>query len=136
MPAYLLDTQIVIWASMEPEKLSPAIALLIADPDETMFVSSVSIAEMSIKQSIGKLSLATPAVELCAQMDFSELALSWAAAEHIGRLPLIHRDPFDRLLIGQAIEHNLVLITSDSAILQYPEVSLLSNHQAPTPTNH
>ena len=127
MPAYLLDTQIVIWASAEPEKLSDAVARLIANPDESMFVSSVSIAEMAIKRSIGKLSLTASPTDICAQMDFSELPLSWAAAENIELLPLIHRDPFDRLLIGQAIEHQLILITADSAILQYPDVSLLAN---------
>lgn len=92
-----------------------------------MFVSSVSIAEMAIKRSIGKLLLTASPTDICAQMDFSELPLTWAAAEHVELLPLIHRDPFDRLLIGQTIEHQLTLITADSAILQYPNVSLLSN---------
>jgi PIN domain nuclease of toxin-antitoxin system len=127
VPSYLLDTQIVIWASAEPEKLSEAVAHLIADPDESMFVSSVSIAEMAIKRSIGKLSLPSSPSDICVQMDFAELALTWAAAELVEQLPLIHRDPFDRLLIGQAIEHQLTLITADSTILQYPNVSLHAN---------
>ncbi len=127
MPSYLLDTQIVIWASAEPEKLSEAVGRLIADPNESMFVSSVSIAEMATKRSIGKLSLPSSPSDICIQMDFTELALTWAAAELVEQLPLIHRDPFDRLLIGQAIEHQLTLITADSTILQYPTVSLLAN---------
>lgn len=127
MASFLLDTQIVIWASAEPEKLSPAVASLIANPDETIFVSSVSIAEMAIKRSIGKLSLPSSPSDICIQMDFTELALTWAAAERVEQLSLIHRDPFDRLLIGQAIEHDLTLITANSTILQYPNVSLLAN---------
>ncbi len=127
MASYLLDTQIVIWASAEPEKLSEAAARLIANPDESMFVSSVSIAEMAIKRSIGKLSLPASPSDICIQMDFSELPLTWAAAERVEQLPLIHRDPFDRLLIGQAIEHDLTLITAASTILQYPNVLLLAN---------
>jgi PIN domain nuclease of toxin-antitoxin system len=127
VPAYLLDTQIVIWASAEPEKLSEVVARLIANPGESMLVSSVSIAEMAIKRSIGKLSLPASPTQICSEMDFAELPLTWAAAEHVEMLPLIHRDPFDRLLIGQAIEHQFVLITADSTILQYPNVSLMAN---------
>jgi PIN domain nuclease of toxin-antitoxin system len=114
VPAYLLDTQIVIWASAEPEKLSEVVARLIANPGESMLVSSVSIAEMAIKRSIGKLSLPASPTQICSEMDFAELPLTWAAAEHVEMLPLIHRDPFDRLLIGQAIEYQNVSLMANS----------------------
>ena len=81
---------------------------------------------MVIKQSIGKLSLPVPADELCRQLDFDVLALTGPHSQRMSTLPLLHRDPFDRLLIAQSLEDGLTLITSDQAIWQYAGVSRCS----------
>ena len=127
MSAFLADTQIVLWAAGDARKLSAPVAQAIEDPDNDVFVSAVSIAEMVIKQSIGKLSLPVPADELCRQLDFDVLALTGPHSQRMSTLPLLHRDPFDRLLIAQSLEDGLTLITSDEAIWQYAGVSLLKN---------
>ena len=77
--------------------------------------------------SIGKLTLPLPAVELCLELGLGELTLDWAAAGRVSELPMIHRDPFDRLLVAQAIDRSLTLVTADVLVAQYPDVSLLRN---------
>ena len=109
------------------EALSAPVAQALEDPDNDVYVSAVSIAEMVIKQSVGKLSLPVPADELCRQLDFEVLALTGPHSQRMSTLPLLHRDPFDRLLIAQSLEVGLTLITSDKAIWQYAGVSLLKN---------
>ncbi len=127
MTTYLLDTQIVLWAAGFVERLAPEVRDALESPDAQLLVSSVSIAEMAIKASIGKLTLPLPAVELCLELGLGELTLDWAAAGRVAELPMIHRDPFDRLLVAQAIDRSLTLVTADVLVAQYPDVSLLRN---------
>jgi PIN domain nuclease of toxin-antitoxin system len=121
----LLDTQIVVWAAMRPERLPPKLVESLADTSEAVFVSSVSIAEVLLKQAIGKLELPVGATEMCAQLGFAELALTWVHAEALSTLPLIHRDPFDRLLLAQAVSEDLTLVTADSTVASYPGITVL-----------
>jgi PIN domain nuclease of toxin-antitoxin system len=125
MSRVLLDTQIVLWAGGHVDRLSNNVRELLLDPANEVYVSAVSIAEMVIKQSIGKLSLPLPAIDFVDQLSFDDLELSAGDAQRMAQLPLLHRDPFDRLLIAQAIDRDLTLITADHQIWQYPVVNII-----------
>jgi PIN domain nuclease of toxin-antitoxin system len=122
---FLLDAQIVAWSALSPERIKSA-AQDILTSSAPLLVSSASIAELSIKLSIGKLKLPGTPVELCALLGAKELPVSWDHAQSLTLLPMLHRDPFDRLLIAQAMAEGLTLITSDAAIMQYPDVELMA----------
>jgi PIN domain nuclease of toxin-antitoxin system len=124
MSGYLLDTQIVVWSAGLIERMRPVAAEVLTS-GVPLFVSAVSIAEMSIKLSIGKLTLPGTPVELVALLGATELPISWDHGQRLATLPMLHRDPFDRLLIVQAMAENLTLVTSDALIMQYPGVELL-----------
>lgn len=127
MSAYLLDTQIVLWASADPSRLSEAVIDVIGDPTHEVVVSAVSIAEMVIKQAIGKLSLPVPAMQLCSDLGVDLVALTAADCQRLAEIPLLHRDPFDRLVIAQCAERTLNLITADRRIWQYDDIAIMRN---------
>jgi len=97
---------------------------MFSDPDNEAFLSSVSAWEIAIKHGLGKLPLPTAPEcfvrEQRKNHKIDTLPLDEASAFHLARLPDIHRDPFDRMLICQAIEHTLTILTSDPMISQYP----------------
>lgn len=103
----LLDTHVFIWLSLTPEQLSQRVTDLLMDETNLWFLSLVSVWEMQIKQQLGKLSLNLPLPELIAsQQQTNGLQLLPIELNHIftlENLPQFHRDPFDRLLIAQAI---------------------------------
>lgn len=125
MNRFLLDSHIVAWSALTPERIGRLTRETLADQTSRRFVSSVTIAELSIKVSLGKLKLPGTPVELCALLGATELALTWDHAARLASLPMLHRDPFDRLLIAQALAEDLILVTSDAAIAQYPDVDVL-----------
>jgi PIN domain nuclease of toxin-antitoxin system len=105
--------------------MSAAVCDLLADEETELLVSAVSIAELEIKIAIGKLTLPGTPVEACALLDAKSLDLTWEHAERLAKLPLIHRDPFDRLLICQALVEDLTFVTSDDNIALYPDLRVL-----------
>jgi PIN domain nuclease of toxin-antitoxin system len=121
---FLVDTQIVVWSASTPERIQSA-AQEVLQSSKPLLVSSASIAEISNKLAIGKLKLPGTPVELCGLLGAQELPISWEHAQRLTSLPMLHRDPFDRLLIVQAMAEGLTLITSDAQITQYPDVELL-----------
>ncbi len=121
----LLDTHVVLWAASDPARLSEAAREMIRDTGHRVVVSAVSIAEMAIKTGLGKLSLPVSPMELCRRLGFDLLDLHAAAAERLLTLPALHRDPFDRLLIAQALAGDLQLVSGDDRVLAYPDVRLL-----------
>lgn len=125
MTTILADTQIVLWAAGATDRLNIEVKRILETTQNDVVVSAISIAEMVIKQTIGKLSLPVPASELCEQLGFRLIALTPADCQRMGAIPLLHRDPFDRLLIAQALEQELTLITADHSIWDYPEVDLI-----------
>ena len=129
MSSFLADTQIVLWAAGDVERLAASVLDVLEDPDHRVRVSAVSIAEMAIKQSIGKLSLPVPPLDLCAELGFDVLDLTGEHSQAVATLPLLHRDPFDRLLIAQAIIDAATLITADDRIASYPGVTVLHNRR-------
>lgn len=124
----LLDTATFLWAIAEEKRLSLKVRSLLLDPDVRVFLSSVSAWEISIKYGLGKLALPEPPERYIPKQreaaGFESLELSEAAATQTHKLPSLHRDPFDRMLISQAIDSRLSLATCDEMIARYP-VSLV-----------
>jgi PIN domain nuclease of toxin-antitoxin system len=120
----LLDTQIFIWFALEPHKLTSKIRTALANPSNILFFSIASVWEMQIKASLGKLTLPSPVenfVQSQRKLNSVEpLAVIEPYIWSLAHLPLHHRDPFDRLLIAQAIHEQLTLITVDPYFVHYP----------------
>lgn len=121
----LLDTHIYMWWLLDSPRMSEGTMELIARPSTMVWVSAVSIWEASIKSSLGRLDL--QGIDLLAEVaanGFTELAVSGTHGWSAGRLPPHHRDPFDRLLVAQARQEQLILVTDDEVLARY-DVPLL-----------
>lgn len=120
----LLDTCIFLWYISGDNRLSASLRNEIQNPENKVFLSSVSIWECIVKYQIGKLAFPeSPAVYLPVQRikhAISSLSLNENSVSHLVRLPPVHRDPFDRMLICQAIEHQLKIATVDKIMYSYP----------------
>jgi PIN domain nuclease of toxin-antitoxin system len=116
---YLIDTNILIWALDTPERLRPHVAREIAEPANDVLVSTISVVEMCIKSNIGKLKIPSQLSEKIVGYGFDFLPLMDFHAHPLATLPLHHRDPFDRMLIVQALTEGLTLITADDKFLEY-----------------
>lgn len=118
----ILDTHCWIWLKFESTRLpSPLRRRLVSNPAGLM-LSSASVIEIAIKHAVGKLKLeGTPADLVNALLDdgVNPLPISSAHALQLGRLPALHRDPFDRLLIAQAIVEGLTVVSADPRVLAY-----------------
>ena len=122
----LLDTHIIIWALSEPAKLSNEAKKLIENADQ-LYVSSASIWEMAIKSSLGKLDVDLDIVTAeLNKLNVHELAISWLHSKQVKKLPHYHPDPFDRLIISQAISAPLILLTHDKVLAQYSDLVRLA----------
>ena len=120
----LLDTCTLLWWA-GGDRLSPAAADAIADPRNRVWVSAATIWEISIKESIGKLTVRGDLDAVVAE-DFEHLAITTAHAWLAGQLPHHHRDPFDRMLVAQAQLQGLTLTTRDPDIQKYDTALLLA----------
>ena len=119
----LLDTQLLLWAAGQPDRLSPAARRQLSDRKNELYFSAASIWEISIKSSLGRDDFrADPRVLRRGLLDngYIELPITGQHAASIDSFPPLHKDPFDRLLIAQAIVENSELVTSDQWIRQYP----------------
>jgi len=121
---YLLDTHVFLWACAE--KLSTKVIEIIQNPQSILFLSCASIWEISIKMSIGKLKILSEEINFKIFVEDSiknlgliELQIQNKHIFTLHELPYIHKDPFDRLLIAQALSEDLTLITSDDYIRRY-----------------
>ncbi|GAA0404190.1 type II toxin-antitoxin system VapC family toxin [Microbispora corallina] len=114
----LLDTHVVLWWLSDDPTLANEIKSMI-DEEPDVFVSPATLWEVAIKQSIGKLAAPDDLVERIRDSEFRELPVRFDHAIEAGRLPLLHRDPFDRLLVAQARCEGLSLVTRDGHIPKY-----------------
>jgi PIN domain nuclease of toxin-antitoxin system len=115
----LLDTHILLWW-LDANPVLPQEAIgLIRDPENTIFVSAVSLWEIWLKQSLGKLRLPADFQRRLAGESFESLPLTAVQTARIGQLPWVHRDPFDRMLVAQAQADNLMLLTVDEMLTGY-----------------
>ena len=120
----LLDTHIFLWYITKDKRLSPGILNTIRHIDNRVYLSVVSLWEITVKYQLGRLPLPeSPDVFIPEQRKrhhISHLDLDETSVGQLVNLPEIHRDPFDRMLICQAIQHNLTLVTVDKDVQKYP----------------
>lgn len=117
--SYLIDAHIFIWFMENNKKISPRIKTLLQNPSANVFISIASIWEMVIKQTKGQLKIPK---DIEGGIESSGLLILPIEISHVmetGKLPLHHKDPFDRMLIAQALAENLTLVTTDPKIWQY-----------------
>ena len=121
---FLLDTCTFLWMVGDETRLSKTCRNMLVDPANEVLLSAVSAWEICVKQGLGGLTLAEPAEQFIpkyrAMHGITDLALDELSVLQTTRLPAIHKDPFDRMLICQAIAHGLVILTPDPLITQYP----------------
>lgn len=120
----LLDTHTFIWWASEPNQLPQKIRELCENPENNLVLSVASVWEMQIKMQLGKMTLHDTLPELIeSQMETNDLTLLHITLDHVmglARLPLIHHDPFDRLLISQAMVEDFFFVSKDKKIAGYP----------------
>ena len=124
---YLLDTCAFIWYIETSGRLPEAVREII-DTSENIYLSQATLWEIAIKQTTGKISLPMTSFELedkCGEEKITVLPLECRYFERIKQLPLIHRDPFDRIIIASAIEEGYTILTSDEIIPRYSGVKTL-----------
>ncbi len=120
---YLLDTHVFLWLACDDPQLTPAARAIFIDNEQECFLSAASVWEMAIKSSLGKLSIATSVPHLVRGGIERGLRLLDVTADHaylIERLPFHHRDPFDRLLVAQAMHEGMPLVSRDAQLDAYP----------------
>ena len=120
---YLLDTDLLLWAAGHASKLSKAAEALILDLENELFFSAASIWEIAIKSSTERVNFHVDPASFRRGLldnDYRELPLTGEHAATVTILPSIHRDPFDRLLIAQAIVEGITLLTADAELTGYP----------------
>ncbi len=120
----LLDTCTFLWVLADSPELSFEALDLFTAPENEVFLSSVSTWEIAVKHSLGKLPLPEPPTQFVPSMraahGIETLSLDEESTLHVTRLPSYHKDPFDRMLVCQAIIQDLVILTPDDCIRQYP----------------
>jgi len=119
---FLFDTHVLLWAAGDPGRLSVETRSLIEDPNNNLLFSVASIWEIAIKRGLGREDFQVePRMLRRGLLDngYEELAITSEHVVAIDSLPNIHKDPFDRLLIAQAMSEGIILLTSDDRLLQY-----------------
>jgi PIN domain nuclease of toxin-antitoxin system len=119
----LLDTHLLLWAAGQPHRLSQAANDLLNDPDNDLLFSAASLWEVTIKRGLGRDDFRVdPRLLRRGLLDngYGELAITSAHAVAVELLPPIHKDPFDRILLAQAMVEGIMLVTSDPVVARYP----------------
>lgn len=124
----LLDTHVLLWWLADDSKLGPGIRSLIANGGNEVFVSAISIAEIALKQSLGKLDAPDNLAGLLAEEGFTALPFDVSHASALAQLPWHHRDPFYRMLVAQAVSAGLSFATRDSRIAAYDVTLVGAEH--------
>ena len=121
----LLDTHALLWALAAPEKLPETVADALVSPRNAVFVSAVSTWELVIKAGLGRLELPFPDLaSAIGRAGFVELSITVQHSLRVHDLPHHHRDPFDRLLVAQAQDEGMFLVSGDRAFRSYPVQTL------------
>jgi PIN domain nuclease of toxin-antitoxin system len=116
----LVDTNVVVWLLLgDRSQVSETARLALEDERNRVAVSAATVWEIAIKRSVGKLTIEDGWARALARLGFDAVPVTAIHAEAVERLPWHHRDPFDRLLIAQAITERLALVTADSRLTAY-----------------
>jgi PIN domain nuclease of toxin-antitoxin system len=120
----LLDTHVFLWYITADPKLPDTFRAASQDPANELYLSVASIWEVVIKYDLGKLPLPAPPADYLPQQreahGLASLSIDEGAMSHLAGLPSLHRDPFDRLLVAQALQHGLTIATVDPEVAAYP----------------
>jgi len=120
----LLDTQVVIWSLAADRRLKATARRAIEDGSNRVWVSAASAWEIEIKTALGKLQVPADLLAQMRAVNFDELAIRIEHALYLRRLPPLHRDPFDRIIVSQALCEGLTLVTTDPIMRSYPVRSI------------
>lgn len=115
----LLDSHVLLWALHDPRRLSPGARAAVTDPANPVFYSPASVWELVIKSAKGQLELDADIVAAANEARFTELPIRSSHAWAVRGLPTLHGDPFDRILIAQAITERLTLVSRDGVFASY-----------------
>lgn len=120
----LVDTCTFLWMADDAPELSESARTVVTNPDNDVYLSAASAWEIAIKHALGKLPLPEPPRQFVPSqrtlLALTPLPIEEAAVLALDRLPTLHRDPFDRVLVCQALTHGLVIVSPDPQIQQYP----------------
>ena len=119
---FLLDTHLVLWAAFEPERLSKRATKLLRSREDPLAFSMATLWEVAIKTSLGKPGFSVDPLRLHRALlaeGFIELPIGAPHIARVATLPWVHRDPFDRLLVAQAIVERMTLVTADTTLKSY-----------------
>ncbi len=130
---FLLDSHVLLWLTPEAPRLSHRVLDQLSLAKNALFASPASVAELCIKASLGKLALpfsrdedaGEAFAELLEELGVVSLDVTLAHAARLRDLPLHHRDPFDRLIVAQAMAEDLILVTHDRTLARYDGLSVL-----------
>lgn len=120
----LLDTHVFLWIATDDGRLPRDLKTILREPSNDVYLSVASSWEIAVKARSGKLALPMPVwafiLESRERLGIQTLSIQESAVAHVAKLPDIHRDPFDRMLVCQAIQHELTIVTSDTHVQRYP----------------
>lgn len=116
----LLDTHALLWALADDERLSSSARELIVDETNDVLVSVVSAWEIAVKRSLGKLEAPEDLESVVAEAGFLHRLILFDDCKRLSTLPPLHRDPFDRMLVCQALEEGIPIVSRDKMISRYP----------------
>jgi len=120
----LLDTCAFLWIVGDAAPLSKRARALFRTPETSVYLSAASAWEIAVKHGLGRLPLPAPPERFVREMreahGIAPLPIDEESALHVSRLPVLHHDPFDRMIVSQAIVHGLTILTPDPLITQYP----------------
>ena len=126
MTSLLLDTHALLWVLVNPERIPAATLATVQAPETTVYVSAASAWEIATKHRLGKLAGAAAVVsgyrEHLARLRAQELPITGHHALTAGTLQWSHRDPFDRVIVAQAVLESLPVVTSDAALVEFPAI--------------
>ncbi|OQX22294.1 MAG: twitching motility protein PilT [Desulfobacteraceae bacterium IS3] len=120
----LLDTCTFLWLVLDAPELTVNARTIFSDSDNHVYLSAVSVWEIAVKNALGKLTIPSPADSFIREQrlrhEIDELPLDESSVLHLPKLPNLHRDPFDRMLVCQAVNYDMLILTPDPIIRKYP----------------
>lgn len=118
--SYLLDTNVLIWLSSDLKRIPASVLDVLEDPETGLWASTVSFWELAIKQTLAKIDAAIRFDQMETKHGIRELTISSKYMAPLRGLPMLHSDPFDRMLVAQAMVEGMVLVTADRRLAEYP----------------